>query len=53
MEDMEEIAWKLRTFSPTRHAGFVSAASIRQIDEEAAEAVEGEANRGMPAEDGK
>jgi len=52
-EDMEEIAWKLRTFSPTRHVGFVSAASIRQIDEQAAEAVEAEANRDMPAEDGK
>ena len=36
-EDMEEIAWRLRTLNPTRQVGFVSAAPFRQIQEDAAE----------------
>jgi len=52
-KDMEEIAWHLRTFSPTRHVGFISAASIRQIDREAAEAIKTEANPDISAENGE
>jgi hypothetical protein len=44
-EDMEEIAWRLRTMSPTRHVGFVSAAQFRQLQEEAAKAADAAADR--------
>ena len=52
-KDMEEIAWSLRTFSPTRNVGFVSAANIRQIQEEAAKAVESAIDHETSVEDEK
>ena len=42
---MQEIAWQLRTISPTRHVGFVSAAQSRQIQEDAAESADALADR--------
>ena len=44
-EDMEEIAWRLRTLNPTRQIGFVSAAQFRQIQEDAAESADASADR--------
>ena len=44
-EDMEEIAWRLRTMSPARHVGFVSAAQFRQLQEEAAKTADAAADR--------
>src|SRR5882672_12542265 len=45
-EDMEEIAWRLRTLNPSRQVGFISAAQFRQIQEgEAARSVDASADR--------
>ncbi len=43
-EAMQEIAWSLRTFSPTRNVGFVSSAQVRQIQQEAAKSADAPAD---------
>jgi hypothetical protein len=42
---MEEIAWRLRTLNPMRQVGFVSAAQLRQLQEDAAESADASADR--------
>jgi hypothetical protein len=44
-EDMEEIAWRLRTLNPSRQIGFVSAAPFRQIQEDAVECADASSDR--------
>ena len=42
---MEEVAWTLKTMHPTRHVGFMSAAQLRQMEEEAAKTADVSADR--------